>query len=97
MEADATSKLVPTFQAGRWIISVGFFFVVIMVEVYSAWVGGKFWKKRQMLSGFYEIVSMKTSYISWLGISEKSEGYHVHCTANPKIKNWLIIIYRNPT
>lgn len=42
LEADATSKLVPTFQAGRWIISVGFFFVVIMVEVYSAWVGGKF-------------------------------------------------------
>ena len=52
MEADATSKLVPKFQAGRWIISVGFFFVVIMVEVYSAWVGGKFWKKGKCYQGF---------------------------------------------
>ena len=51
MEADATSKLVPTFQAGRWIISVGFFFVVIMVEVYSVWVGGKFWKKGKCYQG----------------------------------------------
>ena len=92
MEADATSKFVPTFQAGRWIISVGFFFVVIMVEVLVESSG-----KKANVIRVYEIVSMKTSYISLLGISEKSEGYHAHCTADPKIKNWLIIIHINST
>ena len=60
-------------------------------------VWGKVLEKKANVIRVYEIVSMKTSYISLLGISEKYEGYHAHCTADPKIKNWLIIIYTNPT